>query len=88
MSDFAKGAIWASGTIIGLILICFSKVIIDTLKPGNRYEIYQSSLAARDQFLLDKETGRVWQARLDANQKDIWQEMNKYGLGELEKQAH
>ncbi|MBS1586972.1 MAG: hypothetical protein JSS82_15665 [Bacteroidetes bacterium] len=45
-------------------------------------------MAARDQFLLDKETGRVWQARLDANQKDIWQEMNKYGLGELEKQAH
>ena len=44
--------------------------------PG-RYQIVISTLAARDTYLLDTATGRVWQAVGSKSGESVWQEMRK-----------
>jgi hypothetical protein len=52
-----------------------------TTAPSNsRYELIQSSLAARLTFRLDKFTGRVWQMVKTSDDETAWQEMPVLGL--------
>ena len=47
---------------------------------GARFEIIQSTLAARWTFRLDRFTGRVWQLVRTSDDENAWQEMEVSGL--------
>ncbi len=47
--------------------------------PDGRYEIVQSSITARDTFLLDRYCGRIWMIVKNDNQKMLWQEQQVIG---------
>lgn len=42
--------------------------------PGARYEIVQSTLAAKATFRLDRYTGRVWELAKTKDDETVWQE--------------
>lgn len=46
-----------------------------TVPPNARYEVIQSSLAARLTFRLDRYTGRVWQLVKTKEDEMAWEEM-------------
>ena len=48
---------------------------ITTSPPGARYEIVQSTLAAKITFRLDRFNGRVWQLVRTADDDSTWEEM-------------
>lgn len=43
----------------------------------NRYDLKQISDYRRDQFLIDKKTGRVWQLVVDNNNNNLFSEVPK-----------
>ena len=45
---------------------------------GARFEVLQSTLAAKLTFRLDRFTGRVWQLVKTANDENTWEEMQVY----------
>ncbi len=45
---------------------------------GARYEVLQSTLAAKWTFRLDRFTGRVWQLVKTADDDNTWEEMQVY----------
>ena len=48
------------------------------IETSDRYEIKQIGTMARNQFLIDKHTGRVWQHVEDPKTKEDWfHELNK-----------
>ena len=50
-----------------------------TNNQNGRYQIHQSTLNARDQFLLETATGKVYQL-VDNNGTTIWYEMDLYSF--------
>jgi hypothetical protein len=49
-----------------------------TSPAGSRYEVVQSTLAARWTFRLDKYTGRVWQLVRTKDDDSTWEEMRVF----------
>jgi len=49
-----------------------------TAPPGTRFEIVQSTIAARLTFRLDKYTGRVWELVKTKEDNNAWQETCVY----------
>jgi hypothetical protein len=49
-----------------------------TSPAGSRYEVVQSTLAARWTFRLDKYTGRVWQLVRTKDDASTWEEMRVF----------
>lgn len=47
--------------------------------PG-RYQIVMSAMMARQVFLLDTTTGRVWQCVVNKSGDELWEEMEKTDL--------
>ncbi|MFB9158949.1 hypothetical protein [Chromobacterium violaceum] len=47
-----------------------------TIIQNERYKIYFSPLIRADTYLLDTQTGRVWQQQLDRNENSVWVEMD------------
>lgn len=63
-------------------LICVLFIVSGCMVTNNqngRYQIYQSTLNARDQFLLDTVTGKVYQL-VDNNGTTVWSEMDVYSF--------
>lgn len=48
---------------------------LTTTPPGARFEVMQSTLAARWTFRLDRYTGRVWQLVKTKDDDNAWEEM-------------
>ena len=48
--------------------------------PFQRFTIYQYANARADQYLLDTQTGRVWEMVADKDGVEMWQEMAKDNL--------
>ena len=66
--------------LISLVCILFSiSGCVTTNNQNGRYQIYQSTLNARDQFLLDTITGKVYQL-VDNNGTSVWSEMDVYSF--------
>ena len=55
-----------------------------TPQSGARYEIVQSTLAARWTFRLDKNTGRVWQLARTKDDDNIWEEMRVFDRPQIQ----
>lgn len=55
-----------------------------TTNPGSRFELLQSSLAAKWTFRLDRFTGRVWQLVKTKDDDSTWEEMPVIGLPKLQ----
>ena len=51
-----------------------------SVSDGARYEITQSTLAAKYTFRLDKFTGRVWQVVRTQEDRQTWQEVPVIGF--------
>ena len=51
---------------------------ITTSPSGARYEVLQSTLAARWTFKLDRYTGRVWQLTRTKDDDNTWEEMRVF----------
>ena len=45
-----------------------------TAPPGARFEILQSTIAAKATFRLDRYTGRVWELAKTKDDETVWQE--------------
>lgn len=60
------------------VLISVSGCMVANNQNG-RYQIHQSTLNARDQFLLDTLTGKVYQL-VDDNGTSVWSEMDVYSF--------
>ena len=66
--------------LISLFLfLCSLSGCVSVNNQYGRYQIYQSTLNARDQFLLDTLTGKVYQL-VNNNGTTIWSEMDVYGF--------
>ena len=52
--------------------------------PGARFEIIQSSLAAKWTFRLDRYTGRVWQLVTTKDEDNAWEEMLVFDIPKLQ----
>ncbi len=66
--------------LISLICVLFlSSGCMVTNNQNGRYQIHQSTLNARDQFLLDTLTGKVYQL-VDDNGTSVWSEMDVYSF--------
>ncbi len=48
--------------------------------PGARFEVLQSTVAARWTFRLDRHTGRIWQLVKTRDDDNTWEEMPVVGL--------
>jgi hypothetical protein len=55
-----------------------------TAPAGARYEIVQSTLAARWTFRLDRFTGRVWQLVRTKDDDNAWEEMRVFERPQLQ----
>lgn len=62
-----------------LLFLCSLSGCVSVNNQYGRYQIYQSTLNARDQFLLDTLTGKVYQL-VNNNGTTIWSEMDVYGF--------
>jgi len=51
---------------------------LTTSPPSARYELMQSTLAARWTFRLDRYTGRVWQLARSKDDENVWEEMRVF----------
>ncbi|WP_374422843.1 hypothetical protein [Chromobacterium sp.] len=71
---------------IALILLSIFPIVGCDKNPSNnkadqpfslteRYKIYFSPIVRADTFLVDTQTGRIWQQQLDSSQNPIWVEM-------------
>ena len=63
-----------------LIVLSLSSVVRADVKTGEqngRYQICYSTLARADTFLLDTQTGKVWNLVKKADETFVWQQMVK-----------
>lgn len=66
--------------LVGLLLcLCTLSGCMSINNQYGRYQIHQSTLNARDQFLLDTLTGKVYQL-VNNNGTTIWSEMDVYSF--------
>ena len=65
-----------SGTLPAIAQTQPARLHQQTVAPDNaRFEILQSTVAARHTFRLDRFTGRVWQIVLTKSDDNAWEEM-------------
>lgn len=69
---------FASLTCLICVMALASGCMVTNNQNG-RYQIHQSTLNARDQFLLDTATGKVYQL-VDNNGTNVWSEMDVYSF--------
>jgi hypothetical protein len=72
-----------------LLLLCFLTVAVlfsygfqqtaqaQTQELNGRYKIFYSPIARTDTFLLDTQTGKVWQLVKDKDDNLLWQPMER-----------
>jgi hypothetical protein len=60
---------------------------VTTPAPGARFEIVQSTLAAKATFRLDRHTGRVWELAKTKDDDTVWQETRVYDRPQIQASA-
>lgn len=86
---------FASVSLIGCFLIPNATLASDgdamlrshqltTLPQSARFEVIQSTLAARLTFRLDRYTGRVWQLVKTKDDDNAWEEMKVFELPKIQ----
>ena len=63
--------------VLAVVLLLSSSVRAERQSESGRYLIYTSPVMAKLTFLLDTQTGKVWQVVEDKNGNTVWQEMRK-----------
>jgi len=57
---------------------------LTTPPPGARFEVLQSTLAARWTFRLDRYTGRIWQLVKTTDDENTWEEMRVFERSQIQ----